>query len=46
MEPWVAAWLEFFFQFTLSFSSMSGMNTENSLLGKNEADERDALVDA
>jgi hypothetical protein len=43
-ESWVAAWLEFSFRATLSFSSTSGTNTENSLLGKNEIDGRDALV--
>jgi hypothetical protein len=43
-ESWVAAWLEFFFRSTLSFFSTSGTNTENSLLGKNEIDGRDALV--
>jgi hypothetical protein len=43
-ESWVAACLEFFFRSTLSFSSTLGMNTENSLLGKNEIDGRDALV--
>jgi hypothetical protein len=43
-ESWVAAWLEFFFRSTLIFSSTSGTNTENSLLGKNEIDGRDALV--
>jgi hypothetical protein len=42
-ESWVVAWLEFFFRSTLSFSSTSGTNTENSLLGKNEVDGRDAL---
>jgi hypothetical protein len=43
-KSWVAAWPEFFFRPTLSFSSTSGTNTENSLLGKNEIDGRDALV--
>jgi hypothetical protein len=33
-ESWVAAWLEFFFRSTLSFSSTSGTKTENSLLGE------------
>jgi hypothetical protein len=37
-ESWVAAWLEFFFRSTLSFSSTSETNTENSLLRKNEID--------
>jgi hypothetical protein len=43
-ESWVAAWLEFVFRSTLSFSSTLGTNTENSLLGNNEIDGRDALV--
>jgi hypothetical protein len=43
-ESWMVAWLEFFFRSTLSFFSTSGTNTENSLLGKNEIDGRDALV--
>jgi hypothetical protein len=33
-ESWVAAWLEFFFQSTLSFFSTSGTKTEGSLLGE------------
>jgi hypothetical protein len=43
-EPWVAAWLEFFFRSTPSFFSTSGTNTENSLLGNKEIDGRDALM--
>jgi hypothetical protein len=43
-ESWVAAWLEFFFRSTQSFSSTSGKKMKNSLLGKNEIDGRDALV--
>jgi hypothetical protein len=30
-ESWVAAWLEFFFRSTLSFSSTSGTKTEEQL---------------
>jgi hypothetical protein len=40
----MAAWLEFFFRSTLSLSSTSETNTENSLLRKNEIDGRGALV--
>jgi hypothetical protein len=43
-ESWVAAWLEFFLRSTLGFFSLLETNTENSLLGKNEIDGRDALV--
>jgi hypothetical protein len=35
-ESRVAAWLEFFFRSTLSFFSMSGTKTENSLLGEEQ----------
>jgi hypothetical protein len=43
-ESWVAAWIDFCFRSTLSFSSTSGTNTENRLLRKNELDGEDALV--
>jgi hypothetical protein len=43
-ESWVAAWIDFCFWFTPSFLSLLETNTENSLLGKNEIDGRDALV--
>jgi hypothetical protein len=33
-ESWVAAWLEFFFRSTMSFSSTSGRRRKNSLLGE------------
>jgi hypothetical protein len=39
-ESWVAAWLEFFFRSTLSFSSTSGTKTEDSLKDRNGEPER------
>jgi hypothetical protein len=43
-ESWVAAWIDFCFQFALSFFSTLEMKTENSLLGKIEVAGRGTLV--
>jgi hypothetical protein len=43
-ESWVASWIDFCFRITPNFFSLLETNTENSLLGKNEIDVRDALV--
>jgi hypothetical protein len=43
-ESWVAAWIDLCFRSTPSFTSTSGMKTENSLLGKIEVAGRGALV--